>query len=51
VCPEEICVPDPDNREDEAVLLARAQRLHPELKLPTPLPARLTRFANPNRQR
>ena len=51
VCPEECCVPDPDKRESEAVLLGRAAALHPERRFPTPLPAGLTRFANPNRQR
>ncbi len=30
VCPVDCCVPDPNNREDEAVLLDRAKRVHPE---------------------
>jgi ferredoxin len=51
VCPDECCVPDPSRVEDEATLLERAQRLHPERTFPSPLPAGLTRFANPNRQR
>ena len=51
VCPDECCVPDPNRREDEAVLLDRAAKLHPELSFPSPLPAALTRFSNPNRQR
>jgi ferredoxin len=51
VCPEEVCVPDPARREDETVLLARARRLHPEREFPEPLPASLTRFSDPDRQR
>ena len=30
VCPVDCCVPDPNNREDEAVLLDRAKQVHPE---------------------
>ncbi len=30
VCPVQCCVPDPNHREDENGLLARALRLHPE---------------------
>ena len=30
VCPVECCLPDPDHREDEKTLLARALRLHPD---------------------
>jgi ferredoxin len=51
VCPDSCCLPDPQRAEAESVLLARAQRLHPELCLPQPLPARLSRFANPHHQR
>ena len=29
VCPVECCLPDPERRESEAVLLERALRLHP----------------------
>lgn len=29
VCPVECCLPDPNNVETEAVLLARAKELHP----------------------
>jgi ferredoxin len=35
VCPVECCVPDPEHREDEAVLLARAVKIHPDTKFPT----------------
>jgi len=51
VCPVECCVPDPDFRESEATLLARAQRNHPQTRFPRPLPSELTRFSNPGRQR
>jgi ferredoxin len=51
VCPAECCLPDPERVEDEATLFARARLLHSELDFPSPLPARLTRFADPNRQR
>ena len=30
VCPVECCLPDPNRREDESGLVARALRLHPE---------------------
>ncbi len=51
VCPVECCLPDPNIRETEAVLLARAKALHPEMDFPDPLPAKLTLFSNPNRQK
>jgi ferredoxin len=38
VCPVDCCIADPDRAESEAVLLARAQRLHPGQKFPE-LPA------------
>jgi ferredoxin len=46
VCPVECCVPDPDNRESEELLLARAVALHPEKTFPAlaELPADLSRF-------
>ncbi len=46
VCPVECCVPDPARREDEADLLARAAKLHPDAKLPSidALPKNLSRF-------
>jgi ferredoxin len=40
VCPVECCVPDPDNRESEAELLARARRLHPDVAFAEPVPSR-----------
>lgn len=30
VCPVECCLPDPNRREDEKLLLERALRLHPD---------------------
>jgi ferredoxin len=46
VCPVECCLPDPNNKETEEVLLARAKQLHPDKNLPdlAALPANLSRF-------
>lgn len=46
VCPVECCVPDPENRETEELLLARAAQLHPEKVLPafSALTPELSRF-------
>lgn len=30
VCPVECCIPDPNNLEDEATLVARGLKLHPD---------------------
>lgn len=30
VCPVDCCVPDPNHREEEAVLFERARRIHPD---------------------
>lgn len=51
VCPVECCLPDPNIRETEEVLLARAKKIHPEMSFPDPLPPNLTLFSNPNRQK
>ncbi len=51
VCPVECCVPDPNIRESEEILLERAKKLHPDQTFPSPLPPELTLFSNPNRQR
>lgn len=40
VCPVDCCIPDPDNLETEAVLLARAKRLHPDLDVGADFPSR-----------
>ena len=49
VCPVDCCVVDPQNVESEEVLLARAQKLHPEKGFPAlaALPAALSRFRRP----
>ena len=49
VCPVDCCVPDPDNAETESVLLARAEKLHPQKQFPpvAALPAHLSRFRRP----
>ena len=46
VCPVECCVQDPNNKETEEVLLARAKSLHADKNLPdlAALPANLSRF-------
>ena len=46
VCPVECCTPDPDHKESEAELLARAVALHPDKTFPplADLPAELSRF-------
>jgi ferredoxin len=50
VCPVECCVPDADNREEEADLLDKAKKLHPELPFPSldELNETNSRFRNPN---
>jgi len=42
----ECCIPDPNKRESEEILLARAVKLHPDKEFPTvsTLPANLSRF-------
>ncbi len=49
VCPVECCIPDPERREAEDVLLARAAKLHPDTKFGAveALPANLSRFRKP----
>jgi hypothetical protein len=46
----ECCVPNPNIRETEEVLLERAKKLHPDKSFTSPLPTELTLFSNPNRQ-
>lgn len=50
VCPVECCIPNPDHRETEAELLAKARRLHPDQIFPEldELDATNSRFRNPN---
>ena len=40
VCPVDVCLPDPDREEDEATLLARAKKLHPNHDFGTDFPSR-----------
>jgi ferredoxin len=40
VCPVECCVDDPDNKEDDQTLVARARRLHPEEDISDDYPSR-----------
>ena len=50
VCPVECCVPDPNIRETEASLLARAIALHPSQSFPSEdeLDETTSRFRNPD---
>ncbi len=49
VCPVECCIPDSNNREDEASLLQRAIKLHPGQVFPalSQLDETNSRFQNP----
>lgn len=40
VCPVECCLPNPEIREDEAVLIARARELHKDKSFPDDFPSR-----------
>ena len=44
VCPVDCCVPDPNNVEEEALLFARAQELHPDKASELTLSAETSRF-------
>ena len=50
VCPVECCIPDPDHREQEGELLAKALKLHPGQGFPTEdqLDETTSRFRNPD---
>ena len=50
VCPVEVCVPDPETREDELVLLQRAKTIHADQTFPeqNELDDTNSRFRNPN---
>ncbi len=50
VCPVECCVPNPDIREQEAQLLERAVKLHPDQNFPdaAALDDSTSRFRNPD---
>ncbi|MEW5853761.1 MAG: YfhL family 4Fe-4S dicluster ferredoxin [Myxococcota bacterium] len=45
VCPVDCCIPDPNRREDEATLLARAKRIHPDKEFGTSFPSRFRKSA------
>ncbi|MEZ4383418.1 MAG: YfhL family 4Fe-4S dicluster ferredoxin [Nannocystaceae bacterium] len=40
VCPVECCLPDPNRREDESTLLARAKKVHPDKTFEADFPSR-----------
>jgi ferredoxin len=40
VCPVECCLPDPERREDEAVLISRARRIHTDKDFGDDFPSR-----------
>jgi len=40
VCPVECCIDDPDYKEDEETLLARARKLHPDIEIINDFPSR-----------
>ena len=40
VCPVDCCVPDPNIREEEPALVARARELHPGKEISEPFPSR-----------
>jgi len=40
VCPSECCLPDPDRKETEEQLIARAKKLHPKKDFGTSFPSR-----------
>ncbi len=40
VCPVDCCIPDPNNEESEAVLIARAKQLHPDQSFGEAFPSR-----------
>lgn len=45
VCPVDCCVPDPNRREEEAALLARAKKLHPDKTFGATFPSRFKKSA------
>jgi len=47
VCPVDCCIPDPNNLESEAVLLARAKVLHPEQAFGADFPSRFRKESAP----
>ena len=47
VCPVDVCVDDPERRESEDELFARAQRLHPDLAAGLTLSPSTSHFRQP----
>jgi ferredoxin len=45
VCPVDCCIPDPERREDELVLINRAKKLHPDKDFGTSFPSRFKKTA------
>ena len=45
VCPVDCCIPDPEKREDELVLINRAKKLHPDKDFGTNFPSRFKKSA------
>ncbi len=40
-CPVECCLPDPEQRESQAELLAKAKELYPDYEFPSPPPSHI----------
>jgi ferredoxin len=45
VCPVDCCIPDPNRREDETLLLDRAKQIHPDKQFGTGFPSRFRKTA------
>ena len=45
VCPVDCCIPDPEHREEELVLINRAKKLHPDKDFGTSFPSRFRKSA------
>ena len=45
VCLVDCCIPDPERREDELVLINRAKKLHPDKDFGTSFPSRFKKTA------
>jgi ferredoxin len=48
VCPVDVCIPNPDIPESEAVLLQRARELHPGVDFPPDAPSRFRAGSEPS---
>jgi len=45
VCPVDCCVPDPERREEEGLLLQRAKKIHPDKDFGAVFPSRFKKSA------